>query len=382
MLLLNSILHEKREDFLSYFSDKNLLKEFLYTYPAFSWLLRFLAPNECTWGFYIFHGIYLKDIPMKEEYIHYIADEETAQKLYSSYGHLGNASFLKKAVEKYYNARPICLVGALYWLNMYSEGLLFQKNPYIIIRADNISLARLLLPNNRTWWSEEKVDLIHLIMTYSSEPMLNYLLENSHVFTESMIKDLLKYSMIHAALSLFNSCKKQISKRNLSIQFNTKFVLSSRLLLRNSVESAKKSLTFLKKNSSIRRADVGGLVRNKKYEIIELFLREGSFYFTNNKVFGKIILEEAIYQENLSLSVTCISIHKIHVTDKMITNAIKNQRSDILTFLLTAVANNSSIILSEFTLHKIKKEKERIEKIIREYETLLHLTSHVLSAKE
>ena len=65
----------------NYSDEKDLLAEFFLSYPALTWLMMHVAPEETIIPLLISQGLYLEEIEMKEEYIPFISDEKTAEEL-------------------------------------------------------------------------------------------------------------------------------------------------------------------------------------------------------------------------------------------------------------------------------------------------------------
>ena len=67
---------------------KDLIEDFVFSFPAITWLLMKTGDEDVIYPLLISVGMYLEEIPMKREYISFIKDEEIARIIFSSYSSL------------------------------------------------------------------------------------------------------------------------------------------------------------------------------------------------------------------------------------------------------------------------------------------------------
>lgn len=143
----NTIMHNDLEKFSLYFVDDILLSEIPQSYPALVWLLHKISPEECTWAYYISQGLYLLDIPMKEEYISYIRSFGTVHEIREIHGDCISLSDLGKFILGGDTALPF--LGHLYWFHEICMDQYLRFSPSIntlIIKQDNMELAKAFFP--------------------------------------------------------------------------------------------------------------------------------------------------------------------------------------------------------------------------------------------
>lgn len=378
--IFHLLSHNERKKLLPFFKETSLLEEFLHTYPALVWLLRYISPTECTWGFYIFFGIYLKDIPMEAEYILYIRDLKTAEKLYARDPNLVNSRWIKKIIIFHYHINDALLIGYLYWFYFLKEKEIIKSSfpfyaiPALIILVNDMNLAPLYLHDLKSW-ENHWIYLQKILCEKASEDMLMYIL--SRVFTDDMVRSLLGYSMETNNERTFSLCSKEYNQRKIHKGLSIDSILHSSLFLHCAIPVAYQILETLVVGKPVAHSDLFKMVvKEKNYNLINLLIREGYKFFSHYEKIPYLLLENAIIQTNEEVATVLLSSYDIPITDDLVKLTLDTYYKSFFPLLLRNIKDTDS--LSSETLENIKKEKENVLKKIKEYEELLESINHAL----
>lgn len=367
------LLNNEVKEFQKHLSKEGFIKEFLYTYPVFTYLLRYISPEECTWGFYIFNSVYLDAIPMRKEYIFYLTNVTTAQYFYAnnryiiSYSYRERYFYLRKIIRSHDKSK-----GYLYWLYVSDKNeFIYELKREIsrdVVLSNDITLAKKLITSSEYCQGEGDnyidCDLLKALLLNVTEEMLSYILHS--VFSPLQIESILQVSMkknrekvFHMAYEVYKETKHAPMNN-----FTLWDILSSPLFVGGSQELARKILNGI----LIEKCDISGecvesLIHHHKKDILSFLIEEGHMYFSNHHDIPSIILEEAVDQQNKNMVEFIIDRYSPQITGNILKCALNSEDMALFSCLVEKVNDLSEVIDSLIKEILEKKYRDAVEKI-------------------
>lgn len=161
--IINSIMNNELSSVIKELHYDSM-NDMIFSYPALIWSLRYISSEESTWALYLSRGIYLEDIPMKREYVGYIQDFETAEKINSLYPNLFFLSYFSERISKYKTEHKNNLIGFVYWFgSFYYDKYIyyFEEINNLIFQCNDIDLLKKFVSKIK---SEERSQIIYNII--------------------------------------------------------------------------------------------------------------------------------------------------------------------------------------------------------------------------
>lgn len=137
--LLNAINSEDRKQ-IDRFIGSESSEEFVFSYPALTWIMLKISPSSTTVPFLISQGLYLEEIPITYDDIYYIRDLKTAKIIHKLYPNLLSAKEANDLIIKKKNPS-----GYLYWLLVLEEKIK-RIDDDKLAKTENLELIQLLYP--------------------------------------------------------------------------------------------------------------------------------------------------------------------------------------------------------------------------------------------